>query len=404
MKMLRIFLLALFYSTQSFGVALNPVPLLQPLYKSYNAESNDNFYTVSEWEHQYSIWAHGYSGQPVVVYLEKKQQPNTKPFMRFYNHIPYSDHFYTTSDAERDIVLANGFTYEGIEGYIYEIRVPGTVALHRFARFDGYTGDLVHTYEIDEGGFLQWWLPYLGWQYDGVAGYVYQQPSPEIAGGAVIAFRCPTTNTQNCWSNSPPANYRDYFSKNLEVASTVKPAGTTKQVMTFNFWTPDYFSAGGHVLFGAHGVWNTSYLDLVLCPPGNTSNNNCIWHRGLGFILYGETPSQDSRCAFQQVCHEAWYWYGNGNSVIHAPATQLLQNNRNYQATLIVSDSGFTTLTIRDVYLNQTIVNSSWQAASVFPPESPFPSQLTGYFISTPHDSNRDFTFYVENLSVSWIP
>src|SRR5688500_11803665 len=73
-------------------VPLNQQPLLVPLYESFDPNYLDYFYTVDASQHAIAQ-SIGYiaTGEP-VAYLERTQQPGTKPFYRFYKDHPEYNH------------------------------------------------------------------------------------------------------------------------------------------------------------------------------------------------------------------------------------------------------------------------------------------------------------------------
>lgn len=401
-SLLRTVLLGCTLLGTAHAVPLNPLPPFVPLYSSNHAGINDNFYTIDPQHHQLAIQTHGYVDTGPVAFLERRQQPNTKAFKRFYKGTPQTDHFYTSSDSEEALVLSLGWVFERVEGYIYTTQVPGSKPLYRLNLFNGQSGDLVHKYTLDVNEMQQ--LQAQGWGYDGVAGYVYASGFPPATGDWLMGLRCPSTQPGQCWNGNAPANYRDFYFPLRLLAATFKPAGRTRQQMRFDFWTPDYFpvaslpgdiGAGGHLFFGLHGRFNvgTPHVDQI-CGPGVTQPS-CTWHRGLGTIVHGAPAGQ--------VQAEAWW--SMGNSVLSPTIVAgTLQNNRNYQVTITVSDSAQLNYSIVDKQTQQLMISGSWSAQSVYPAFSPFPNLLTGYFLGHSHSASRDFTVYVTGMSVSWLP
>lgn len=83
----------------------------------------------------------------------------TTPMYRLYN--PNSgEHFYTGSADERDILKAAGWNYEGVA---WNAPIQGGTPVHRV--YNPNSGD--HHYTMDKGESD--WLVSLGWQYEGVA-------------------------------------------------------------------------------------------------------------------------------------------------------------------------------------------------------------------------------------------
>jgi len=142
-----------------------------PMYELYSAGTTDHFYTTSAAERDYAI-SIGFGSQGVPFYVESSQVTGTLPLKRFYNGSK-TEHFYTTSQGEVDYVLANGWVYEGFAGYIYASQVSGTLPLYRMNKFTATDGDHLWTtnYSTVQTMAAQ------GWAYDGVVGYV---PDPAV--------------------------------------------------------------------------------------------------------------------------------------------------------------------------------------------------------------------------------
>ena len=407
------FLLTIFFTLftmQAFALSLDFKAPFVPLYSSHSYVYNDNFYTTSLVSSQEAINYYGYADTGVVGYLERTQQPNTKAFKRFYKGLPQTDHFYTTDDSEVATVLAFGWIYEGIEGYIYETQVPGSIPFYRINKWNDATGDLIHKYTQNWSEVQQ--LVSYGWQYDRIAGYIYATEFPSLNNGWFAGLRCPRTNgAPGCWNGAQPENYRDYFFPNMLVDNTTK-TGTTQQ-LDFNFWTPDFFGDSGHLAFGLHGRFNVGEPDLLAaCPPpqGNDSPS-CTWYRGLGPIIYGVPapicPPNNPNCGnvgsiLSQVGSEA-FWNLCNKVISPNTINGQLQNNRNYRMHISVSDGGVLDYWISDVALSQTVVASSWMASPAYPGYSPFPIDLTGFFLLHASDNTRDFTFYVTDMQLQWV-
>jgi hypothetical protein len=379
---------ASYIASASAQLTINLQPALTPLYSSNYAAITDNFYTTKSQDHAIALGL-GYTDTGILAYMEKTQQPNTKPFKRFYKGAPQYDHFYTANPDEASYVQANGWQYEGVEGYLYTTQVPGSMPMYRLAYFNASNGDLVHKYTLSNREVQQ--LRGQGWGYDGIQGYVYRTSNPQVAGGVILGLRCPSTAYGACGGGGL-ANFRDYYFGTYSVDSTVKTG--TVQRMRFNFWSPDFFSDTGHFALLLHGKFSLgSPNPLVVCQNGQIGPG-CTWHRALGMAIFG-TPG---------VYGEAFHAFGNFTklaSINNGP----LSNNQLYSLDLQVSDQGVAKYTITHVASNTVMKADNWNAASVYPAGSPFPVELTGYVIANATDSQRgDFTLYITNLVVDWLP
>jgi hypothetical protein len=349
--------------------------------------------------------------------MEKTQQPNTRAFKRYFKGAPQLEHFYTANTEEQNFVVANGYEYEGIEGYIYETQVPGTVPMYRAAKFDGATGDLVHKYTLDAYE-LQWLTNYDGWGSDGIQGYVYTTPNPQVSGGIIMGLRCPSATPGYCnGSNASLPNFRDFYFRTGNGSAASTPKRGTTQRMRFSFWSPDFFSDTNHLAFSLHGRFSLGYPDPInnICPSQSQISSSCTWHRGLGMIIFGQPviqpphlPPNDwpSRMP-NQVFTESWWVAGNDSKNLRGAAQtgSVLTNNRRYSADIRVSDNGNIAYTITDAITGTVVKSDAWNASGQFTePSSPFPIELTGYTVIDATGSWRDYTMYLTNFRVDWIP
>jgi hypothetical protein len=397
-------------------VALAPKPALAPLYSSYHAGVTDNFYTIKPQDHAIAKNTYAYADTGILAYMEKTQQPNTKPFKRFYKGAPQYEHFYTAYEDEVSIVQANGYQYEGPEGYIYTIQVPGTVPMYRIAKFNGYTGDLVHKYTLNSYEVYVS-VYYQGWTSDGVQGYVYTKDTPEVPYGTIMGLRCPEQSPGYCGSGAFIRNYRDYYFGSLSVPSTPK-TGTTQR-MRFNLLSWDFFptysdsGSNTHLAFTLHGQQSAYYPNVEnACPSQSQIGQNCSWHRGLGMILFGNSiapNAQNNPWPYRlpnSVFTESWWVSGNdANRLRGADQTGLgLVNGRTYAVDIRVNDNGYISYSITDTSNGSIVKSDSWNASGQFAnPSSPFPAELTGYAILDANGSQRDYTVYITGLSVDWL-
>jgi hypothetical protein len=108
-----------------------------------------------------------------------------------------------------------------------------------------------------------------------------------------------------------------------------------------------------------------------------------------------------------QVFTESWWVAGNDAINLRGanPSPGSLVNNRQYSVDIRVSDNANIFYTITDTATNTIVKSDSWNASGQFTnPSSPFPSQLTGFAMGDANLAWRDFTVYITNLRVDWIP
>lgn len=108
----------------------------------------------------------GYTAEGVTGYVFLTQQPRTIPLYRLWNG-PASDHFYTTSAEERDSAIARlGYISEGTAGFVYLDDACGGYPLYRSFRSSGtdhfYTMSAAERDNAKAGG----------WAYEGIAAYI----------------------------------------------------------------------------------------------------------------------------------------------------------------------------------------------------------------------------------------
>ena len=98
-----------------------------PLYRSWNPQTGDHFYTVNASESQRAAGL-GYQAEGTEGCLATR--PVLVPLYRMFN-VQVHDHFYTTSAEEKGRARGLGYVEEGIEGYCSASRLPGTEPLYR---------------------------------------------------------------------------------------------------------------------------------------------------------------------------------------------------------------------------------------------------------------------------------
>lgn len=390
-----VFLLGVF-PQPSAATPYQPNPPLSPLFHTYNASATDHFYTLNYAE-SYASTQIGYTAQGIAAYLERTAQPTTSPFRRYYKGPPQVEHIYLTDNYpdELSYVLANGYVAEGIEGYLYTQQVPGSIALYRLGKFNANTGDLVHIYatSISEANNLI----AQGWTYDHVAGYMARTSTfsgipgsgpdgfPYIPGGHYMSRRCGTHTS--CQSEK---GFRNYYVGYKSVLSTSKPAGTTRQTLSFDLWSPDYFSSTQHehIALGLHGEFPLNFANI----------ESSTAHYGLG-ITIGET------CAPGATTVQIEAYWPTGNAVAGRCVPNALRNNQTYSFRITVTDAGMISYTVTPKGGSTPVLSDSLNGAALFTDRGyPFPSDKTGYFIIPATLGSADYTLYFTNFNVTWQP
>lgn len=129
-----------------------------PLYRYWKPSSVDHFYTTSPHEIGTTIpgkkGRYSYISEGIQCKLLSQRVPFSVPLYRYWKPSG-SDHFYTTNIHEIGTATPgrmgkHGYKSEGIVGYCYPTRAPGTVPLYRYWKPAGL--DHFYTTNIREIG------------------------------------------------------------------------------------------------------------------------------------------------------------------------------------------------------------------------------------------------------------
>ena len=97
----------------------DPVPGSVALYRLWSKTFTDHFYTTSETERDAAIAGGKYDFEGITAWVFPTQACGSVPLYRLVNEV-IEDHFYTTDVTERNSVLVhNGYLDEGVAGYVY---------------------------------------------------------------------------------------------------------------------------------------------------------------------------------------------------------------------------------------------------------------------------------------------
>jgi len=142
-----------------------------PLFRMFG--QGDHFYTTSEAEKNSVTRAGVYKDEGTEGYLAASEAPGTTELYRLVmNRGGAVDHFYTSSASERRSALSSGYRDEGVAGYISQSHESGTTPLYRLL---GQQGD--HFYTTNESERQS--AISKGYKDEGVAGYVWKQPTSQ---------------------------------------------------------------------------------------------------------------------------------------------------------------------------------------------------------------------------------
>ena len=148
---------------------------LSPVYRFYNSTNNAHFYTSSQAERDYVIASlpnYHYEGPMFQVY--NNAQPGTSPVFRFFNTAS-GVHFYTISAAERDYVIATypTYQYEGPVWYAQTGAGNGASPVYRF--YSSLRNEHFYTINPAERDLVEALYP--DYNYEGAGYYAWLLPA-----------------------------------------------------------------------------------------------------------------------------------------------------------------------------------------------------------------------------------
>jgi hypothetical protein len=145
---------------------------ITPVYRFWNASTNDHFYTISSNEG----FPAGYISEGVSFNLSAVPAPGLVPVYRYYKHDVH-DHFYTTNQSEIGVVAQgmagnHGYVCEGVLGYISPNPIPGTIPVYRYWKASIH--DHFYTTKSSEVGTVTTGVTgNHGYMSEGVLGYAF---------------------------------------------------------------------------------------------------------------------------------------------------------------------------------------------------------------------------------------
>ncbi len=115
------------YEGPVFAASTQPVPGFSPVMRFWNNQTNEHFYTISQTEVTF-VQSHfpQYVLEGVAYYAPTTPATDGRSELyRFWNQVN-GEHFYTSSVAERDHIIATypEFVYEGPVYYVYGVAAP----------------------------------------------------------------------------------------------------------------------------------------------------------------------------------------------------------------------------------------------------------------------------------------
>ncbi len=110
-------------------LAAGQPPSLVPLYRLYKSSDRDHFYRTCLNEKDKAVIQDGYNYEKIEAYIYDLPFQDVVPLYRLYNSTTTS-HYYTTSTSERQNAINSGYRDEGIAGYVYPIQRENTVPMY----------------------------------------------------------------------------------------------------------------------------------------------------------------------------------------------------------------------------------------------------------------------------------
>lgn len=107
-------------------------PYWVPLYRLYNNDIHDHYYTTIPAHRDDYVQNKGYTYERIECYISDRKFNDTNCGYLFHLWNETDDiHFYTSSESEKDAKIIEGFSYEGIVGFIYTQPFDWGVSLYR---------------------------------------------------------------------------------------------------------------------------------------------------------------------------------------------------------------------------------------------------------------------------------
>lgn len=152
-----------FLSEQLFWITYNGLGLNQPIYRAYNPNSGEHFYTCS-YDELYSVSHAGWKDEG-VAWMDNSMQSGQKVY-RLYNPNT-GDHHYTTDVNEYGVLGTRGWRQEGQTWNAALSTTPGAQQVYRLYNPNATTGSHHFTMDANERNVL---VSY-GWKDEGIAFY-----------------------------------------------------------------------------------------------------------------------------------------------------------------------------------------------------------------------------------------
>jgi hypothetical protein len=307
---------------------------------------------------------HGYASFPYqnTAFHCALVRGSTKLF-RLYKGAPAYDHIFTTSVTEFNSLVAQGYEFDRVDGYVFTSQITGTVALYRLSSGVGIPNhDIEHRYTIST--IARQTLLNNGWTDEGITGYVFAAPdATTVSDTGINGHYNGSTVTTSTFTTIPITNvvppvagfslYADRNSSN----TTVKPSGAVWQQIDYQIYTGDIFSYSGSAANFTH---MPVYLHYLGTP--SVSDLCCVMsYDGLA-LVFGTTDMAHKvpgtggpPCATgDSTTGQLYFEFGQEGRAILAGQNLLcdpklsvnLQNNTTYKFTFSIDDAANVKITV----------------------------------------------------------
>ncbi|MFW0862443.1 MAG: peptidoglycan DD-metalloendopeptidase family protein [Candidatus Komeilibacteria bacterium] len=201
----------------------------QPVYELFNPSLGDHFYTMNTSEVNQAESSMGYSNHGAKYKWSTSSYGTGVAIYRLWNG---SDHFYTTSETERDNCVASGYTNEGVVGYLNPAMSGNLIAWQRY--YHSQWDD--HAYPVDASDISV--LTNAGYLPEGVHGYVLPLTDDEIPNEPPNAnWTCELFSTYDYEEISFTWEGLDDNTSTEDIWYHIQLSGNG----SFDFWTPNNY-------------------------------------------------------------------------------------------------------------------------------------------------------------------
>jgi uncharacterized protein YcgI (DUF1989 family) len=222
------------------------------VHRYWNPNTHDHLYTTNAAEigttHVGQAGNHGYTYEGESFTVFNHHHAGLVPVYRYWNPNNH-DHFYTANVGEIGTTHVgqsgnHGYTCEGVLGYVSPVEFPGSVAIHRYWN-DG-THDHLYTASADEIGTTHvGHAGKHGYKYEGAVGYAY--PAQHHV-SAVYRY----------WN---PGNHDHFYTASADEIGTTVSGQSGKHGYTSEGVAFHIFNHHHHGLVPVHRYWHPGHHD-----------------------------------------------------------------------------------------------------------------------------------------------